>query len=159
MRIQQRPAAPASPSTASPSTARREPASTETATAARSERAGWSTSPGGLARDLRAKLTHPQGRETFAELLENQLGDPNEGTGYVWDPADDKALQWTLRNSEVGDDSLLVRVTGKELTIQSEMSGFEGKATFTGSSRKALNDAIAAASRDLTRVADEARGR
>jgi hypothetical protein len=156
MRVQPRSAPPASSST---SAARREPPPAETTSAARTGRAGWSAPTGGLARDLREKLTHPQGRETFAELLENQLGDPNEGIGYVWDPADDKALQWTLRNSEVGDDSLLVRVTGKELTIQSEMSGFEGKATFKGSSRKALNDAIMAASRDLTRVTDEARGR
>lgn len=133
------------------------PAAAKTATPSRA--AGWSGGAGNVARDVHAALTHPQGRETFAELLENHLSDPNSGIGYAWDPGHQKPMQWSLRNSEMGEDTLLVQVRGKELIIQSDNSGFEGKATFTGSSREALDTAIRAAVKDLDAVTERNRGR
>lgn len=151
MRIQSSRPPVVSSSTPDPARAKSSPAEAKPS-------ASWGGGAANVARDVRAALTHPQGRATFAELLENQLGDPNAGTGYVWDPSDQAAMQWTLRSSEMGDDSLLVRVNGKELSIQSEMSGFEGKATFGGSSREALNDAIRAAVKNLETVTERNRG-
>lgn len=120
---------------------------------------GWKTDQASVTREVRSALTHPQGRSTFAELLENHLGDPNTGIGYAWDAADRTPLQWTLKNNQVGDDSLLVKVRGNVLTIQSEMSGFTGKASIAGGSREALDAAVRAAVKDLDAVAERNRGR
>jgi hypothetical protein len=154
MRVGTRPSSTTSPKKAAPAP---KPAAAQSTAAAR--KTGWGAGAGDVARDVRAALTHPQGRETFAELLENHLTNQDTGAGYAWDPADGKALQWTLKHSEVGDDSLLVQVKGKELRIQSEMSGFEGKATFTGTSRAQLDAAVRAAVKDLDRVTEQNRGR
>lgn len=119
--------------------------------------ATWGSKTTNVAQDVRKTLNTEPGRHLFAELLENQLNDPNATTGYVWDPADATAMQWTLRAQEMGDDSILVRVSGKELSILSESSGFEGKASFKGSSREALNKAILDAVASLNRAEEAAR--
>ncbi|MFZ5446058.1 MAG: hypothetical protein ACOZQL_39060 [Myxococcota bacterium] len=155
MRIQPK-STPASLPTAAPT-----PRAPTPAADAPGRAAGWSQAgTANLARDLRATLTHPQGRQLFAELLENQLGDPDQGTGYVWDAqAKTGDLAWALHSSEMADDTMLVRVNGKELSIQSESSGFEGRAVLTGTSREALNAAIAHAVKQLDDVAAKSRGR
>lgn len=56
-----------------------------------------------------------------------------------------------------GDDSLLVKVSGKELSIVSESSGFEGKASFKGTSLEGLNDAVLRAVKDLSRKTEAER--
>lgn len=119
----------------------------------------WGSKTANVGQDVRKALNNEPGRYLFAELLENQINDPESDTGYVWDPTDAKAMQWTLRAQEVGDDSILVRVSGKELSILSESSGFEGKATFKGSSREALNKAVLEAVASLNRATEAERGR
>jgi hypothetical protein len=57
----------------------------------------------------------------------------------------------------MGDDSLLVKVSGKDLSIVSESSGFEGKATFKGTTREALNETILRAVADLNKTTEAAR--
>lgn len=146
-----------SPKLTTPKTkpAPRQPAAADTK---RTDKGGWNASSAAVGRELRAMLTSQPGREKFAELLENQLNDPSATTGYVWDPADNKAMQWTLRAQEMGDDSILVKISGKELSILSESSGFEGKASFKGTSLEGLNDAIVRAVKDLDRKTEAERG-
>lgn len=127
------------------------------ARATSTQKAGWTGASASLNRDLRATLASDAGRALFAELLENHMNDPNAASGYVWDPADTKAMQWTLRAQDMGDDSLLVKVSGKDLSIVSESSGFEGKATFAGSNREALNAAIQLAVTQLNKNTDAGR--
>lgn len=147
------PTKPLSQAQARPATKPAPPPARPTST----QKPAWTGASASLNRDLRATLASEAGRSLFAELLENQLNDPNATTGYVWDPADTKAMQWTLRAQEMGDDSLLVKVSGKDLSIVSESSGFEGKATFKGSTREALNETILRAVADLNKNTEAAR--
>lgn len=127
----------------------------ETAAAKKPEAWGASANVG---RDVRDTLKSQAGRMLFAELLENHMAtEPGGSDGYQWDPADTKALQWTLFATQHPDDTMLVRVSGKELSIVNESNGFEGKATFKGATREALNEAVLKAMASYNRAADAAR--
>lgn len=111
-----------------------------------------------VAREVRAALTSPQGRESFGKLLEKRLSDPGAGVNYGWNKDFKKPMEWALWNKEVGADAITATVRGKELVLQADGSGFEGRATLTGSSPKALDAAIQAALKDLNAVTERNRG-
>ncbi|MBL9038554.1 MAG: hypothetical protein JNG84_08590 [Archangium sp.] len=148
---QQRTASTQRTSQSTATSATPKPATTAQTTQAKP--AGWTSAKPDLAKSVKTALTHPQGRSTFAELVENQLSDPAKDFYFAWDPSDAKPMQWTLRAAEMGDDSYKVNVSGTKLTILSEMSGFEGTANIAGIKPEQLTAAISAALAKLDEAA------